>query len=243
MDLLRVATYAAHVLAVVGLFVAGRRVPSLRRPAWAVLAWLLLSPMRGFGRDDGRALYHVAQAAEWADHALFALLVGASPRVALGLFAVLLGAGLALWPLPATALYALAQLATVGVCSWYLRREVKASRVPLPGHLVQLVLVVGEALTLIAPYGLALAHGTTAADEWDAARVVRFATWTALAVVSYLAWRSAPPLSFSAWPRLRPSGGRFERKRTVESSGGWQRQTESGSGGESGNGPVGTSPG
>ena len=229
MDPLRAAAYLTHAAAVAALFSAQRRVPSLHRPAWAVLAWLLLSPLRGFDRDDGRALYHLAQAAEWMDHALFLALVGAPWRVAAGLFAVLLGAGVRWWPAPATALYAAAQLATVAACSWYLRREVRASRVPLPGHLVQLVAIVGEGLTLVAPYSLALANDTTAAEEWDAARVVRVATWGSLAVVSFLSWRSAPPSFSSARPSPRRSGARGMLERLT---GYWQRgrREESGSG-------------
>lgn len=195
MDPLRAAAYAAHLLAVVALFAGARRAPSLRRAAWAVLAWLLLSPLRGFDRDDGRALYHLAQAAEWADHALLVLLVGVPRWAAAGFFAALLAASIAWWPAPATPLYAAAQLATVAVAVVALTAEARRARAPLAGHLAALLLVVGEGCVGLAPYGLAVLRGTTVAEEWDAARVVRVVEWAALAVVGLRTWRSA-----QSWP-------------------------------------------
>jgi hypothetical protein len=160
-----------------------------------VLAWLALSPLRGFDRDDGRALYHLAQAAEWADHALIVLLVGAPRWVAAGFFVALLAASIAWWPAPATPLYAAAQAVTVAVAVVALIAEARRARAPLAGHLAALLLVVGEGCVGLAPYGLAVLRGTTVAAEWDAARVVRVVEWAALAVVGLRTWRSA-----QSWP-------------------------------------------
>lgn len=209
MDPLRAAAYAAHLLAVVALFAGARHAPSLRRAAWAVLAWLALSPLRGFDRDDGRALYHLAQAAEWADHALLVLLVGVPRWAAAGFFAALLAASIAWWPAPATPLYAAAQAVTVAVAVVALVLEARRARAPLAGHLAAVVLVGSELACLVAPYLLAAVEGRPVAELWDAARVVRLLTWTVLAVVGWQSWRSSGSVSVCSWrASARPSGRR-----------------------------------
>lgn len=227
---MRALAYACHVVAVVALLSASRRAPSLRRAAWCVLVWLLLSPVRGFDRDDGRALYHVAQAAEMADHALLLWLLGAPRGAALGALAVAVVACVAWWPLSAAPLYAAAQGVTVVACVALLAMEARRARAPLPGHLAAVVLVAGELVALVAPYALAVSRGTTVAAEWDAALVVRAATWGALAVVGWQTWRSALPWH-SAAPALRRARG--PRGAATPRSG----SSEGGKGGGSGNEP------
>lgn len=196
LDPLRAITYAAHLAAAVALLAAARHAPSLRAASRVVALGLPLSVLVGaWTRDDGRALYHAAQAAQGAWLAAVLLAAGASPRAALALWGVFAVVALRWWPAPATPLYAAAQAVTVAVAVAALALEARRARAPLAGHLVALLLVVGEGCVGFAPYGLAVLRGTTVAEEWDAARVVRAVEWAALAVVGWRTWRSA-----QLWP-------------------------------------------
>lgn len=194
--MLRALDYAAHLAAAVALLAAAPRAPSLRTAARVVAVGLALSAITGaWTRDDGRALYHAAQAAQGAWLACVLAAAYAPRRAAVALWALFCAAALYRWPAPATPLYAAAQAVTVAVAVVALAQEARRARAPLAGHLAALLLVVGEGCVGLAPYGLAVLRGTTVAEEWDAARVVRVVEWAALAVVGWRTWRSA-----QSWP-------------------------------------------
>ena len=207
-DPLRAAAYAAHLAAAVALLAAARRAPSLRTAARVVALGLPLSLLVGaWTRDDGRALYHAAQASQGAWLACVLAAAYAPPRAAVALWLAFMAAALYRWPAPATPLYAAAQAVAVACCIAALALEYRRARAPLPGHLAAVVLVGSELACLVVPYSLAAYQGRPVAELWDAARVVRLLTWLALAVVGWHSWRSLGSSSVCSWrASARPSG-------------------------------------
>ena len=205
---LRALDYLTHLAAAVALAAAAPRAPSLRTAARVVALGLPLSVLVGaFTRDDGRALYHAAQAAQGAWLACVLLAAYAPRRGAVALWLAFAAAALYRWPAPATPLYAAAQAVTVAVAVAALAREARRARAPLPGHLAAVVLVGAELACLVVPYSLAAYLGRPVAELWDAARVVRLLTWLALAVVGWQSWCSPGSWSLSSWrASARPSG-------------------------------------
>ncbi len=194
LDPLRVAAYAAHLAAIVGLIAAARLTPSVRRAALVVAIGLPLSVLIGaFDRDDGRALYHAAQAAQGAWLAAVYFAAGGSlraPAATWGLFCV---GALAWWPRSAAPLYAgaqgLAALASAVVLALRIR-EARRTGPTLPGHYVAIVLVLAEAL-VFPEMAITAIDGATVAEGWDFVRVIRLAEWLSLAVVGWVTWAGA----------------------------------------------------
>lgn len=211
MDPLRLSAYAAHALAAVALVLAARSAPSVRRAAGVVaLGFPLALAIGAFTRDDGRALYHVAQVAQFAWLAVVLLATGASPRAALASWGAFALAALAWWPRSAAPLYAVAQgLATggaVAVLAWRIRAA-RRTGPTLPGHYVAIVLVLAEALVFPEMVATAL-DGATVAEGWDYVRVVRLAEWLSLSVVGWATCRGAKP-GYSSWRSPRRSSPRL----------------------------------
>jgi hypothetical protein len=201
------AVHLAQLAAAASLLAAARRAPSLRTASRVMALSLPLDALLMFGRDDGRALYHAAQAAQGAWLACVLAAAYAPSRAAVGLFVALLAAALYRWPAPATPLYAAAQAVTVAASIAALAAEYRRARAPLPGHLAAVVLVGSELACLVVPYLLAAYQGRPVAELWDAARVVRLLTWATLAVVGWRSWCSPGSWSLSSWrASARPSG-------------------------------------
>ena len=205
--MLPLAVYAAQLAAAVALLAAARRAPSLRTASRVMAVSLPLDALLHFTRDDGRALYHAAQAAQGAWLAAVLLAAYAPRRAAVALWLAFAAAALYRWPAPATPLYAAAQAVTVVAAVAALALEYRRARAPLPGHLAAVVLVGSELACLVVPYSLAAYLGRPVAELWDAARVVRLLTWLALAVVGWRSWCSPGSWSVCSWrASVRPSG-------------------------------------
>ena len=201
------AVHVAQFAAAASLLAAARRAPSLRTASRVMAVSLPLDALLHFTRDDGRALYHLSQAAWAAWLACVLAAAGASPRAALAAWGLFCAAALYRWPAPATPLYAAAQAVTVAAAVAALAAEYRRARAPLPGHLAAVVLVGAELACLVVPYALAAYLGRPVAELWDAARVVRLLTWLALAVVGWQSWCSPGSWSLSSWrASARPSG-------------------------------------
>lgn len=205
MDPLRLAAYAAHVLALAALVTASVRAPSLRRAAVCVAAGLPLSLAIGaFARDDGRALYHASQGAQFAWLALVYFAAGGSLRAALASWGLFCVVALSWWPRSAAPLYAgaqgLAALASVAVLTLRIR-EARRTGPTLIGHYVAIVLVLAEVL-VFPEMAITAIDGATVATGWDFVRVVRLAEWLSLAVVGWVTWAGAKSGSLS-WPSPR----------------------------------------
>lgn len=205
MDPLRLAAYAAHVLAIAALVTASVRAPSLRRAAVCVAMGLPLSLAIGaFARDDGRALYHASQGAQFAWLALVYFAAGGSLRAALASWGLFCVVALSWWPRSAAPLYAgaqgLAALASVVVLALRIR-EARRTGPTLIGHYVAIVLVLAEVL-VFPEMAITAIDGATVATGWDFVRVVRLAEWLSLAVVGWVTWAGAKSGSLS-WPSPR----------------------------------------
>ena len=217
MTWMAVAAYTAHGLAAAALTIAAIRAPSLRRAAVCVALGLPLSLAIGaFARDDGRALYHASQGAQFAWLALVFFAAGASYRAALASWGLVCVVALAWWPRSAAPLYAgaqgLAALAAVVVLALRIR-EARRTGPTLVGHYVAIVLVLAEVL-VFPEMAITALDGATVAEGWDFVRVVRLAEWLSLAVVGCVTWAgehsglsSCPsPRRFSlrSWLRSEP---------------------------------------
>ena len=233
--MLSLAVHVAQLAAAASLLAAARRAPSLRTASRAMAVSLPLDALLHLGRDDGRALYHLAQASQGAWLSLVLLAAYAPPRSALACWCLFAAAALWWWPAPATPLYAAAQGLAVAGCIVALALEYRRARAPLPGHLAAVALVGSELACLVVPYSLAAYLGRPVAELWDAARVVRLLTWLSLAVIGWRSWCSGSlgSVSVCSWRRLSPRSGRpgtpepphAQRVRY------WPRGSQNGSGG------------
>ena len=104
--MLSLAVHAAQLAAAASLLAGARRAPSLRTASRAMAVSLPLDALLHLGRDDGRALYHLAQASQGAWLAAVLLAAHAPSRAALACWAALAAAALYRWPAPAPPLSA-----------------------------------------------------------------------------------------------------------------------------------------